>query len=152
LAIHADTRFRGNLAIDGAVSVAPCAHDVEVLEREAGRIAAVVADGAAPVPPMGFELLTNGYRAANVRFDAGDWRLFGESVRGALSNTNQQLDSLSKLPLDCGGRSVGGSPRDPGAGRSPAAEEQSGNDGRASNGRGSNSGSTARSEGRGSNS
>jgi hypothetical protein len=70
----------------------------------------------------------------------GAWRLFGESVRGALSNSNQQLEALSKISLD-GSTGPAGSARDPGGGR---GQPPAGDNGRSSEGRGSNSGSSAR--------
>ena len=75
----------------------------------------------------------------------GAWRAFGENVRGALSNSNQQLDGLAKLQLD-DGTAPGNSPRASGGGL-PSAGEQHGSDGRPSAGR--STGPSARSQGRG---
>jgi Flp pilus assembly pilin Flp len=75
----------------------------------------------------------------------GAWRVFGESVRAALSNSSQSLDGLAHVPLDGGGRSPDGSPRNTAASPGQASTDQRGSDGRNGNpGRGSNSGSTAR--------
>ncbi|MEO8178048.1 MAG: pre-toxin TG domain-containing protein [Deltaproteobacteria bacterium] len=74
----------------------------------------------------------------------GTWHVFGQSVRGALSNSTQQLDGLANIPLDDRNSGPGGSPRDPTGGLGQTSTEPGGNDGRASN-----SGSRARGDGRG---
>jgi Flp pilus assembly pilin Flp len=79
----------------------------------------------------------------------GAWGLLGQSVRGALSNSTQQLDGLSKISLDDGSAGPAGAQRDPAGGRDQTAGEQRGNNGRGSEGRGSTSGSPARSAGSG---
>src|SRR5687767_7501944 len=70
-AIFALAHLRDLVLRIAAITVPPCAHDIEALQRESLRVDLVVAAGTALVGPMLVELLPNRYGSARVRINGG---------------------------------------------------------------------------------
>ena len=84
LSVLTDTDL-GRLAIEGAVTFPEAAHDVEALQREAGRVDPSVARSARLERAMLLQLLTDRHGPPGVRLDGGyaggrGWRLAAEDA------------------------------------------------------------------------